>query len=187
MHIFLYASMTRELSESEVRKLGGEPSWGAAPANPFGSSVRKICGTGGHRILVRNKFHFSSSLEASEHDIKRTVGDHDRSFKRRFPMLEDVEMEYRWGGRLCLSRNGVQVFGEIEKGLFAACCQNGLGASKGTLAGIFAAEHACGYENPYIEDQLNEAQPTRLPPEPFATIGATTYLKWQEWRAGLEK
>ena len=187
MHIFLYASMTRELSESEVRKLGGEPSWGAAPANPFGSSVRKICGTGGHRILVRNKFHFSSSLEASEHDIRKTVGGHDRSFQRRFPMLEDVEMEYRWGGRLCLSRNGVPVFGEIEKGLFAACCQNGLGASKGTLAGILAAEYACGYENPYIEDHINEAQPTRLPPEPFATIGATVYLNWQEWRAGLEK
>ena len=102
-------------------------------------------------------------------------------------MLEDVEMEYRWGGRLCLSRNGVQVFGEIEKGLFAACCQNGLGASKGTLSGILAAEHACGYENPYIEDHINEAQPTRLPPEPFATIGATVYLNWQEWRASLEK
>ena len=39
----------------------------------------------------------------------------------------------------------------------------------------------------YIEDHINEAQPTRLPPEPFATIGATVYLNWQEWRAGLEK
>ena len=187
MHIFLYASMTRKLSDSEFRKLGGEPRWGLAPANPFGSSVRKIYGTGGHRILVRNKFQFSSSVEASELNIKRTVRDHDRSFQRRFPMLEDVEMEYRWGGRLCLSRNGVSVFGEIEKGIFAACCQNGLGASKGTLAGILAAEHACGYENPYIEDQLNEGQPSRLPPKPFATIGATVYLNWQEWRAGLEK
>ena len=86
-----------------------------------------------------------------------------------------------------MSRNGVPVIGEIEKGLFAACCQNGLGASKGTLAGILGAEYACGCENPYIEDHINEAQPTRLPPEPFATIGATVYLNWQEWRAGLEK
>jgi glycine/D-amino acid oxidase-like deaminating enzyme len=54
MHIFLYASMTRALSVEEVRKLGGEPSWGVAPANPFGSSVRKISGVGGHRILMRN-------------------------------------------------------------------------------------------------------------------------------------
>jgi hypothetical protein len=42
MQIFLYASMTRGMSTVEVNKLGGEPSWGIAPANPFGSSVRKI-------------------------------------------------------------------------------------------------------------------------------------------------
>ena len=52
---------------------------------------------------------------------------------------------------------------------------------------MLAAEYASGFENSYIKDYLNEAQPTRLPPEPFATIGATAYLNWQEWRAGLEK
>ena len=31
----------------------------------------------------------------------------------------------------------------------------------------------------YIEDQLNEAQPTRIPLEPFATIGVTDYLNWK--------
>ena len=179
--------MTRALSTDEVRKFGGEPSWGVAPANPFGSSVRKICGVGGHRILMRNKFHFNSSMEATERDVQRAVRDHERSFQRRFPMLQGVEMEHRWGGRLCLSWNNVPVFGEIEESLFAACCQNGLGVSKGTLSGILAAEYACGFQNPYIDDYLNEAHPTRLPPEPFATIGATAYLNWQEWRAGLEK
>ena len=96
-------------------------------------------------------------------------------------------MEYRWGGRLCLSWNGVPVFGEIEDGLFVACCQNGIGVSKGTLAGILAAEYASGVQNTYIEAFLNEEQPSRLPPEPIATMGATAYLNWQEWRAGLEK
>ncbi len=71
---------------------------------------------------------------------------------------------------------GVSVFGEIEKGLFSACCQNGLGASKWTLARILAAEYSCGHENPYIEDQLNGVQPTRLPLEPFAVIESTVYL-----------
>ena len=187
MHIFLYASMTRAMSMDEVNKLGGESSWGVAPANPFGSSVRKICGVGGHRILMRNKFHFNSSMEAGERDVLKAIRDHERSFQRRFPMLKALEMEHSWGGRLCLSWNNVPVFGELEKNMFAACCQNGLGASKGTLSGILAAEYACGFQNPYIEDYLNEAQPIRLPPEPFATIGANAYLNWQEWCAGLEK
>jgi hypothetical protein len=52
---------------------------------------------------------------------------------------------------------------------------------------MLAAEYASGHDNRFIEDYLNESQPTKLPPEPFATIGATAYLNWQEWRAGMEK
>jgi hypothetical protein len=39
----------------------------------------------------------------------------------------------------------------------------------------------------HIVDKLNEAQPTLLQLEPFATIGRTAYLIWKEWRADLEK
>ena len=71
MHIFLFASMTRAMSTVEVNNLGGEPSWGIAPANQFGSSVHKIYGVGGHRILMRNKFHYNSSMEGREMFKKR--------------------------------------------------------------------------------------------------------------------
>ena len=30
--------------------------------------------------------------ETKTHDIKKTIPGHDRSFQRRFPMLEEVEM-----------------------------------------------------------------------------------------------
>ena len=69
---------------------------------------------------------------------------HDRAFAARFPMLSGVAMEYRWGGRLCLSLNGSPAFGEVAEGLYAACCQNGLGTVKGTLAGMLAADLAAG-------------------------------------------
>ena len=68
-------------------------------------------------------------MEAGERDIQKVVRDHERSFQRRFSMLKGVEMEHRWGGRLCLSWNNVPVFGELEENMFAACCQNGLGVS----------------------------------------------------------
>lgn len=187
MHIFLYASMTRALNEQEVKRLGGKANWELVPADPFGSTVRRIHGIGGDRIIVRNKFNFNPSVEASDKSVEIAARDHQRSFDARFPMLKGVEMEYRWGGRLCLSWNGVPVFGELEKGIFAACCQNGLGASKGILSGILAAEYATGRDNPYIADYLAQKKPTMLPPEPFASIGATAYLYWKERQAGLEK
>jgi glycine/D-amino acid oxidase-like deaminating enzyme len=187
MHIFLYASMTRPLTADEVKRLGGEATWDFVPADPLGSTMRRIFGSSGHRILIRNKFKYNASLEATEESVQQAARDHDRSFAARFPMLGEVEMEYRWGGRLCLSWNSVPVFGEIEQGVFAAVCQNGLGASKGVLSGILAAEYATGVNNPYIADYLAAAQPSLLPPEPLATIGATAYLNWKEWRAGREK
>lgn len=187
MHIFLYASMTRVLTNVEVNTLGGEPTWDFVPADPVGSTVRRISGIGGNRILVRNRFHYSLSIAAEERDVAWAAKDHDASFLARFPMLKDVEMEYRWGGRLCLSWHGVPAFGEVEDGIFSACCQNGLGASKGLLAGILAAEQATGTDSRYVDEYLAMDQPTRLPPEPLSTIGATVYLNWKERQAGREK
>ena len=187
MHIFLYASMTRPLTAAEINKLGGQPTWDFVPADPLGSTVRRVSGVGGDRILVRNRFHYSPTIEATEEDVAWASRDHDRSFAARFPMLDGVEMEHRWGGRLCLSWHGVPAFGEVENGIFSACCQNGLGASKGLLSGILAANQATGTADPYVDQYLALDKPTLLPPEPLSTIGATVYLNWKEWRAGREK
>ena len=186
MHVFTYASMTRALSEDEVRRLGGARRWGVLPADPMGSTVRRIAGTGGDRIVVRNRFTFNPTLEVTERQLKRVALDHDKSFLARFPMLQDVAMDYRWGGRLCLSQNGVPAFGEIEEKLFAACCQNGLGTTKGTFAGLLAADLATKTDNPLIHEMLAFAAPKRLPPKPFVRLGATATLRWKESRAGRE-
>ena len=118
--------------------------------------------------------------------LNRVAYDHDRSFNDRFPNLSAVQMEYRWGGRLCLSLNNVSVFGEIEPGLYSACCQNGLGTAKGTISGKLIAELASDHQSSLLNDQLAEAPPKKLPPEPIATIGAKVRLRWGEWRAGRE-
>lgn len=186
MHVFTYASMTRALSPEEAARLGGQPLWGLTPADPMGTTVRRISGTGGDRIIIRNRFTFDPSLEISAARMNRVARDHDRAFAVRFPVLAGMSVEYRWGGRLCLSRNNVQVVGELDRGLFSACCQNGLGTAKGTLAGGLAAELALGVTSPALERALSADLPRRLPPEPIARVGANMILKLQEWRAGKE-
>ncbi len=101
-------------------------------------------------------------------------------------MLPDVEMEHRWSGHLCLSLNSVPVFGEIERGVFAACCQNGLGTVKGTLAGKLAADLAAAANEPMVADMLAYDQPKRIPPEPFMTLGVNAKLAWLKYRAGSD-
>jgi glycine/D-amino acid oxidase-like deaminating enzyme len=186
MHVHTYASMTRALSPAECVVLGGDPNWGLTPADPMGTTVRRISGVGGERIVIRNRFTFDPSMQVSERRIARVSHDHDKAFLARFPMLRDVEMEYRWGGRLCLSLNNVQAIGELEPGLWSACCQNGLGTAKGTLAGVLAAEQAMGVGSDALERVLQSPEPKRLPPKPIATLGANIRLKWSEAKAGRE-
>ncbi len=186
MHIFTYASMTRALAPDEVSRLGGRAAWGVTPADPMGTTVRRISGTGGDRIVVRNRFTFDPSMEVDTARIARVSRDHDRAFRARFPMLDGVQMEYRWGGRLCLSRNNVQVVRELDRGLFSACCQNGLGTTKGTLAGMLAADLATDRPSPALDRMLASDAPRRLPPEPLARFGANLRLRWAETRAGEE-
>ena len=96
-------------------------------------------------------------------------------------------MEYRWSGRLCLSRNDVWALGRLEDGLYSACCQNGLGLTRGTIAGIVSAEMAAESEvESLVPDYRNETSPQKLFPEPFMTLGARGVIRLKEWRAGAE-
>jgi len=186
MHVFTYASMTRPLTEAEVARLGGRPVWGVTPADPMGTTVRRISGTGGDRIVVRNRFTYDPAMEVSDARIMHVARDHDRAFAARFPMLAGVEMEHRWGGRLCLARNNVPAFGEVAEHLYAACCQNGLGTAKGTLSGMLAADLAVGRQSDLLEQIKAQPTPVRLPPEPFSWIGANALMRYRERRAGAE-
>lgn len=186
MHVFTYASMSDPLNPAQMRAVGGMPAWGVTPADPMGSTVRRHRGEGGTRIVIRNRWTYNPSMEVSEASVAAFRRDHERAFRRRFPMLGDVGMTHSWGGRLCLSRNSVPAFGEVEPGFFSACCQNGLGTAKGTLAGIGAVELATRSNSPIVQDMLSYDAPRKLPPTPIAKLGATLVLKWREWKAGAE-
>ena len=102
-------------------------------------------------------------------------------------VLKDVGMEYRWGGRLCVAKNGVAAFKEVEKNLVTACCQNGLGTTKGTLSGMTAADYMAGGNRSFAEELLAQPLPEKLPPEPFSYIGANAFIRWGEFKAGRER
>ncbi|MGB0506862.1 MAG: NAD(P)/FAD-dependent oxidoreductase [Pikeienuella sp.] len=186
MHVFTYASLTRALTAEEVARLGGEPNWGFTPADPLGTTVRRISGVGGDRIVIRNRFTYDPTMEVGPARLCSVGRSHRRAFEARFPMLSGVEMEYCWGGRLCLSRNNVPAFGEVEPGLIVASCQNGLGTAKGALSGMMAATLATRQDSDLLHDHMAQAAPVRLPPEPFSWLGANAVMKWGEVKAGAE-
>lgn len=184
-HVMLYASMTRELTTDECQ-LSGERSWGITPSDPSATTMRKFMGTGGSRIITRNQMTYTPSMEVSDTLLERMGKRHQKSFATRFPELADVEQEYCWAGRLCLSRNSAPAFGELEDGLYSACCQNGLGTTKGTLAGMAAAELATEGRTELAQSLIDEGAPQKLPPAPLDSVGATAFMRWGEFKARKE-
>lgn len=187
MHIMLNACMTEEIPAEALRALGGQDTWGATPADPMGSTVRRIStAQGGNRIVIRQGGYYRPDMQTSPADLARVARKMRAKFDVRFPQLAGLRFEHAWSGHLCLSKNAVSVMRELEPDLFSACVQNGLGTARGTLTGIAAAELACGQTTPVTDFFLAEAAPQRLPPHPFDTIGATLYLRWKEWQARSE-
>ncbi len=185
LHVFTYASMTEPFDARAVG-LGGASSWGVTPADPAGSTVRRVSTPEGERIVVRTRFTCNPSMRAGARQVTAAGRLHDRAFKVRFPGLADVAMQYRWAGHLCLSWNDVPAFGEIEDGIYAACCQNGLGLARGTLSGMAAADLAMGIDSPEVRGLMMQEAPKKLPPRPLTWVGANAIMRWKEWTAGRE-
>ncbi|MGB1360484.1 MAG: NAD(P)/FAD-dependent oxidoreductase [Alphaproteobacteria bacterium] len=183
MNIVLTGSMTRQLTDKELKTLGGVEAWSLTPADPLGSSMRK---TRDGRILVRNQAIYSPNLDVKQNQIDKHLRLHRQAFDLRFPMFKGMELEYTWGGNLCLSRNHVSVFGEVSENVYTASVQNGLGLAKGTAQGITMAEYLSGHKNEFIDGLLNQDQPSKLFPEPFMSIGAKTVLAYKTWKAGKD-
>ncbi|CAG9215897.1 FAD dependent oxidoreductase [Paraburkholderia sabiae] len=181
--VYTFASMTRVMNPDEVKRLGGTRSWSLIPADPMGSTVRRL---GTDRICVRNHFAFRPNLEVSQADLAKAKSLHQRSFDRRFPMLKDVELEYTWGGPLCLSANNGALFGRRDDGVYEAVGCNGLGLSRGSASGKSIAEYALGQTSDLVRQLLNQPHPRSLPVRPIADVAVSAAIWVKEFSAGAE-
>ena len=184
MQLFLYAVMTPELSQEDLKQLGGNPRWGITPSDPMGTTLRRIdTGQGGNRIVTRTCATLRPGQRVGPGEVAAAARVMQKKFDARFPKLAGMRMEYAWAGHLCLTRNDVSVMGKLDDGLFSACAQNGLGTTRGTLTGIGAAELAVGQTSSITEFFQAMDEPTKLPPRIAQDIAGNAYLKWKTWKA----
>ena len=64
---------------------------------------------------------------------------------------------------------------------YSAVCQNGGGVTRGTIAGILAADRACVVDNPLIAEIEKQGTPDRVPPRPFLDVGVHAKLAWDRY------
>ncbi len=182
--VFLYGGLTRQLTGDEQSRLGGDPYWGVIPADPFGSTVRR---TPDQRIQIRNTISFNPTGRSSQVMRGRARKHIVNSFRARFPMLEEVEMEYVWGGAICLSRNHAPYFGNLRGNVYGAGCHNGLGVTKGTITGKLLADYVANQDSDFLRYMLSKPRPATNPPRPLLDLGVNATLLYNQWKAGAER
>jgi glycine/D-amino acid oxidase-like deaminating enzyme len=187
LHVFTYASMTAGYRDEDFHKaIPGHAKWAILPADPMGATVRKITSNGESRIVIRTRFTYDPSIQVTPQRVAAVAQEQRHSLDARFPELRDTPLEFSWAGRLCLSRNSAPAFGEIEENLYSACCENGLGTVKSTLAGVMAAELASGERSAFLDSFSHAPGPSRLPPKLLTRLGVNSVIRWQEFKAGKE-
>jgi len=187
LHVFTYASMTAAYRDDSFAKTApGHPRWALLPADPMGATVRKITSDGLSRIVIRTRFTYDPTIQVTPKRVAAVAREQRHSLDLRFPELKATPLEFSWAGRLCLSRNSAAAFGEIEENLYSACCENGLGTVKSTLAGVMAAELATGNRSVFLERFSQSPGPSKLPPGILTRLGVNSVISWHALRAGRE-
>ncbi|UOO93204.1 NAD(P)/FAD-dependent oxidoreductase [Vitreoscilla stercoraria] len=182
--VFTYGSLTDPLPEHLWQKhFHHIQPWGVTSAHPAGTTVRW---TPDRRILVRNILEFNPSQHSSEQQRQQAWQQHRASFEARFPFLKQVDFQYTWGGVLAVTMNYQSVFAQPQDNVYVICGCNGVGVAKGTYLGYYMAEMMHGNNSEALEFIRQTSQPTKVPPEPFRSLGAKWRIHKEQQTAGLD-
>ncbi len=181
--LYTFASLTRVLSTAEQAALGGETVWGLVSEERMGTTVRR---TPDQRILIRNSVRYEPRLRLGANVLSAMRDVHRCSFRDRFPMLPEVDLESTWSGVMGITMNGASFFGRLHDNVFAAAGCNGVGIALGTTAGTLLADLAVGADSDLLNDMPALPTPSWIPPEPLLGVGVRATLARLQARAGKD-
>lgn len=174
--IYTYAAMTEPISPGDDRNIGAA-AWGVLPTHRLGTTSRRV---GENRLLVRSLYSYERPMPTPRaHEML------DARFRRRYPSLSDIKMEFVWGGTTALTMNGSPVWGSLGRGLYVSAGCNGAGIAKGTALGKKLAE-AIAFQRRDAELEAAFGQASWIAPEPLRSLGFRIVSAWEQRRAGLE-
>ncbi|RWP37774.1 MAG: FAD-binding oxidoreductase [Mesorhizobium sp.] len=181
--LYTFASMTRQLTESELARVGKKEAYGLIPADSFGTTVRR---TIDNRLFLRNVYSYATDFKTTTQDVMRARVQQQIAFERRWPELSSIGFEASWGGLLTLAQNGGMVFGELAEKVYGAAFCNGTGVARGAAFGKAVAELAAGHSSPVIDILKTRASPSKPYPRPVTAMGVRIVTAVRFRQAGAE-
>jgi len=155
MPISNYIAATEQLGEARARAL--IPSGAAVADTKFVLDYYRLSADG--RLLFGGGETYGASDVADAAEIVRP------HIVRVFPQLNDVVVEYAWGGRLAITMSRLPHIGRLAPNLYFAQGYSGQGVAIATLAGKLIAEAMTGQAARFdVYDSL------KVPPLPGGTL-----------------
>lgn len=175
--IYTYAAITEAMAPGDAAQLGGMANWGLLPSHRLGTTVRRV---GADRLMVRSMYAYERGID--DRVVRETLLG---CFRRRYPGLGHVGLEYVWGGTTALTMNGAPWWGRLDDGLYTSAGCNGAGIVKGTVLGKRLAELIAGHGDG-ADVRAAYGTASWVAPEPFRTIGFHVVSAIERRKAGLE-
>ena len=110
---------------------------------------------------------------------------HECALREIFPALAGVPLEYRWGGFVALTRDGLPHLHELAPGLLAGLGYNGRGIAMATAMGRLLARRALGESAESLQFPVTPLQPIRL--HGLSRLAARVTIRYLQVRDALEQ
>jgi len=147
------------------------------------------------RLILYFRYDRDGRLCVGDHGPMRDVfypNDYKAVTRRAikvFPKLADLKWDYKWGGRIAMTRSHLPFITQPKPGLTAGMGCNGRGVGMSTLMGINLAKSAIanmkGEERPLLDFPVT--RPKSYPFHSFHPLGVKVGIAWAAFRDELQE
>ena len=110
---------------------------------------------------------------------------HERALRELYPQLGALPLEYRWGGFVAMTRDGIPHLHEPAPGLLAGLGYNGRGVAMATAMGRLLGRRALGESPASLGFPITPVRPIRL--HALSRMGARATIGYLQARDALER
>ena len=137
------------------------------------------------RLDAAGRFVLGTRGSFGDVPIPATTAAHERALREIYPQLAGLPLDYRWGGFVALTRDGLPHLHELAPGLLAGLGYNGRGVAMSTIMGRLLARRALGESAESLEFPVTPVQPFRL--HGLSRLAARATIRYLQVRDALEQ
>jgi sarcosine oxidase len=137
------------------------------------------------RLDASGRFMLGTRGSFADVPIPTTTTAHERAMGEIYPELAGLPLEYRWGGFVAMTRDGLPHLHEPASGLLAGLGYNGRGVAMATAMGRLLGRRALGESAESLDFPLTPLRPIRL--HSLSRVAARATIRYLQVRDAFEQ